>query len=155
MKLGFECKLYRGTPVSKAVDGTYPAGSVTVATANEVNSVKDVKLTLSPDEVEASNRKSKFKKYLSGMVDGGIEMDFDHDSADPHQQAIMECAFTDKILPLYIELDDGVGLEADFEIFMKESNQPLAETQKISFTAKPSADAGREPEFRGADGDET
>lgn len=150
-KLGFECKLYRGTPVSKGDDGKYQAGFVAATEENEVNSVKDTKLTMAPDEVEASNRKSKFKKYLSGMVDGGIEMDFDHDSADPHQQAIMQCAVTDKILPIYIELDEGIGLEADFEIFMKESNQPLQETQKISFTAKPSANAGREPEFHGGD----
>ena len=142
MKLGFECKLLRGEP------------GVTGDTATlEVKTVKDTSLLYTPDQIEVKNRTSKYKRYLAGMIDSGIEVEFDYDTTDVHCMAFLEASVEGTILPLYIEfeegneINDGIGLDADFEIFLSNSDQPLAELQKVAFTCKPSAKADREPNF--------
>lgn len=139
MKLGFECKLFRGDPLED--------GAVSATADIEVTSVKDVTLSHKADEVEASTRASQYKKYLQGMIDGGIDIPFNYDSEDIHCMAFLTAAIERKMLPLYVELDDGIGLDADFEVFIQNSEQPLTETEKVTFSCKPSARAGREPEF--------
>lgn len=136
IKIGFDCKLYRGEPGVTGATGTI-----------EVPTVKDTTLSHAADQIEASNRGSRYKKYLQGMIDGGIEVSFDYDTADTHCMAFLEASVERSLLPVYVELDEGIGLDADFEIFLNQSEQPLADTQKISFTCKPSAKAGREPAF--------
>ena len=139
MKIGFDCKLYRGDPLDD--------GAVSATGDIEVTTAKDVTLSHKADEVEASNRSSRYKKYLQGMIDGGIEVPFDYDTGDEHCMAFFTAALERKLLPLYVELDEGIGLDADFEIFMTNTDQPLAETEKITYSCKPSARAGREPDF--------
>lgn len=131
--MGFECKLYRGAVGSTA--------------SIEADTVKDVKPIYTPDEVEASNRKSKFKKYLQGMVDSGAEWDMDFDKDDPHCTAFLKAAVTSGALAIKVELDEGWYFDADCVIFMKENNQALADVQKVGFTAKPWANSPREPQF--------
>lgn len=133
MNLGFECKLYRGTAGVKA--------------ATEVTTAKDVSPGFTADQVEASNRASSYKKYLQGMIDAGVEFNFDFDATDAHCMAFLTAAVNRTDLAVYVELATGVGLDMDCCIFTSSLDQPLADTQKISFTAKPSARAGREPNF--------
>lgn len=137
MKLGFDCKLYRSEP------GVITGEPATI----EVTTVKDTSLVHLSDAVEILNRSSRYKKYLQGMIDSGIEVNFDFDSEDAHCMMFLEAAVEGTLLPLYVELDDGIGLDADFEVFMQELSQPLSELESLAFNCKPSAKAGREPNF--------
>ena len=131
--MGFECKMFRGA---------------TGATATiECKTVKDVKPIFTPDEVEASNRASKFKKYLQGMVDSGAEWDMDFDKNDAHCAAFPKAAVTGGALAIKVELDEGWYFDADCVIFLKDNTQSLADVQKVSFSAKPWANATRDPQF--------
>lgn len=131
--LGFECKLYRGAAGAKA--------------STEVTTAKDVTPGHTTDPVEASNRASAYKKYLQGMIDAGVEFNFEFDKDDAHCMAFLTAAVGRTDLAVYVELAVGVGLDMDCCIFTNSLDQPLADSQKISFSAKPSAKAGREPAF--------
>ncbi len=142
MKIGFECKLYRGDPGVHGITATI-----------EVDTVKDTSLLYAAGPIEVKNRTSKYKKYLQGMIDSGIEVSFDFDETDAHCMAFLEASAEKTLLPLYIEFEEpvdaylGIGLDADFAIFFTNADQPLAELETASFTCKPSAKATREPVF--------
>ena len=133
MNLGFECKLYRGAAGTKG--------------ATEVTTAKDVTPGHAADQIEASNRASAYKKYLQGMIDAGVEFNFDFSKDDAHCMAFLTAAVNRTDISVYVELAAGVGLDMDCCIFCGSLDQPLADSQKISFSAKPSAKAGREPIF--------
>ncbi|MDD5728827.1 MAG: hypothetical protein PHV59_09700 [Victivallales bacterium] len=133
MKAGFECKLYRGAAGAKAT--------------TEVDTAKDVTPGHDIDQVEASNRKSAYKKYLQGMVDAGVEWAMDFDKNDAHCMAFLAAAINRTDLAIYAELDTGIGLDMDCRIFTSAFEQPLSDSEKITFQAKPSATAAREPNF--------
>ncbi len=131
--LGFECKLYRGTAGTKG--------------ATEVTTAKDVTPAHAADQIEASNRASAYKKYLQGMVDAGVEWNMEFDKDDAHCMAFLTAAVNRTDISIYVELAVSVGLDMDCCIFCNNLDQPLADSQKISFSAKPSAKATREPAF--------
>lgn len=142
MKLGFECKLYRGEPGVAGVTATI-----------EAKTVKDTSLLYTSDQVEVINRTSKYKKYIAGMIDAGIEVNFDFDETDTHCMAFLEASVEKTMLSLYIEFEEpvdlylGIGLDADFVISLSNAEQPLAERQKVGFTCKLASKSTREPNF--------
>ena len=131
--IGFELKLFRGTSGTKA--------------ATEVTTAKDVTPAHKADEVEASDRRSMYKKYIQGMIEAGVEFNFDFDKNDAHCMAFLAASINRTDISVYVELAAGVGLDMDACIFINSSDQPLAETEKISFNAKPSAKSSRGPNF--------
>ncbi|MEI8244628.1 MAG: hypothetical protein WCI51_02290 [Lentisphaerota bacterium] len=132
-QLGFELKLYRGTSGVKA--------------ATEVTTAKDVTPAHKADEVEASDRRSMYKKYMQGMIDAGVEFSFDFDKTDTHCMAFLAASVNRTDVSVYVELAAGVGLDMDACIFWQNSEQGLADVEKISFSAKPSAKSSRGPNF--------
>lgn len=131
--MGFECKLYRGTAGTKA--------------ATLVDSAKDVTPAHNADQVEASDRKSAYKKYLQGMIDAGVEASMDFNKDDTHCMAFMTASVNRTDISIYVEMAVGVGLDMDCCVFIQNLEQPLADSQKVSFLFKPSAKATREPIF--------
>ena len=100
IKLGFECKLYIGT-----------AGS---APSTEAKSVTDVQVPFESSAVDATTRRTgKFKTYIPGMIDTGLEFKIHADEDDSILSAIRTAYFNRGAIAIKVDLGDGYYFQSD------------------------------------------
>jgi hypothetical protein len=93
--IGGDCKLYYDS-----------ASSVASPTWVLIPKAQDVNLPDSLEEVEASARHSKEKKYLGGQQDMGIEFGYLYDTADDTVFAFLRTAYINRT-PIQVAEADG------------------------------------------------
>lgn len=135
LKLGFEAKMYIG-----------PAGSTPTT---EAKNIKDLTINLESAEVDVSSRASgKFKIYLPGLVDAGLEFKMNVDEDDTTLTTIRTAWLARTPIAAKVELGDGMAFDADFIITNFNNEQPLEEALTYSVTMKPTmTDATRPPQI--------
>lgn len=123
-KLGFESKLFIGA-----------AGSTPT---NEAKNVKDVTLNLEAAEVDASTRKSgKFKVYISGRIDAGIEFKMNVDADDTTLPIIRAAWIGRSAIAVKVDLGDGMAFDTDAIVTNFTNEQADEEVITYSVTLKP------------------
>ena len=138
VKIGLECKLYRGTAGATA--------------ATEVKKVGDVTITLDKGEADVTTRDSNGWKQLRGTLkELSAEFNIKHDPTDATYLAFQDSYLNGTQLSLFFSDGDGNGPEADCEVFSFGEDQPLDGAVVNKVTVKPT-DAGRAPIWRGAGG---
>lgn len=135
LKLGFEAKLYIGA-----------AGSTPTT---EAKNVKDVTVNLESAEVDASSRVSgKFKIYLSGLIDAGIEFKMNVDADDAVLTIIRTAWLARSPIAVKVELGDGMAFDSDVIITNFTNEQTQEDVITYSVTLKPTmTDADRPPQI--------
>lgn len=124
LKLGFEAKLFIG------------AAGVTPTT--EAKNVKDVTINLESSEVDASSRQSgKFKIYLAGMIDAGIEFKMNVDADDPVLSTIRAAWLARNAIAVKVELGDGMAFDTDAIVTNFTNEQAQEDVISYSVTLKP------------------
>ena len=100
IKLGFECKLYIGT-----------AGS---APSTEAKSVTDVQVPFESSAVDSTTRRTgKFKTYVPGMIDTGLEFKIHSDEDDTILSTIRTAYFSRGAIAIKVDLGDGYYFQSD------------------------------------------
>ena len=141
IKLGLDCKLYRGE-----------AGST--AETLMVN-VKDVTLSLSTGTADITTRAAEgWRVSVATLKEGTISTTMLYDPEDADFQVVNDCFLNNKPLALFVTDGAGSGLDADFVVSQFEQAQNLEEGVTISVTFNPTL-AGRAPRYVVAGGDES
>lgn len=132
LKLGFESKLYIGA-----------AGSTP---STEAKNVKDLTLNLESAEVDVSSRQSgKFKIYLSGLIDAGLEFKMNVDPDDATQTTIRTAWLARTAIAAKVDLGDGKAFDSDWIVTNFNNEQPLEEAIAYSVTLKPTMTSADRP----------
>ena len=140
-KIGFEAKIFYGVAGTKA--------------ATELKHVADsVSLNIEKGSAEVAVRSSGWKKVLSGLKDASVEFTLAGDTSDAGFQAVQNAFFNDTPIALFIadSAENGVGLDADFEVISFNRTEGLEEVINYAVNVKPSANSAREPIWAGATG---
>lgn len=136
-KTGREAKAYRN-------DGTWASPSWL-----ELENARDLSLAYDADFPEVSSRASKHKKYLQGMIDSPIEMDFVYDQSDADCVALLDAALNDTNIEIAIMDGDiavagAEGLRAEWKVGFNRA-EPLTEGMTITFALRIAADSSNAP----------
>lgn len=136
--IGFSCVLSRNT-------GTYGAPVWAV-----VENVRDATLKLEGSAADASTRFSRFREYVPGMLDVGLEFEANWDPSDTDFSTFLDAYTGSSSVPLLI-LDGGSavsgseGIRGEFLIESCTRNEPLGETVTASIVCKPIKNANAAP----------
>lgn len=135
LKLGFESKLYIG-----------PAGATATT---EAKNVKDVTLDLESAEVDASSRASgKFKIYIQGRIDAGLEFKMNVDEDDTTLSTIRTAWLNRTAIAVKVDLGDGMAFDTDAIVTKFTNEQPDEEIISYSVSVKPTmVSADRPPQI--------
>ena len=124
IKLGFECKLYIGT-----------AGS---APATELKSISDVSLTLESSAVDATTRRTgKFKTYIPGMIDCGLEFKIHADADDANLTTLRTQWLARGAIAVKVDLGDGSYFQSDMIIENFSNDQATEDIVAYNVSLKP------------------
>jgi hypothetical protein len=124
MDLSLDAKLYRGT-----------AGSTATI---EVNTVKDVSVSIKKGEAKISSRASRWALVKGALKEAELSVEFNSDATDLHLQALIEAFVGDVPIALYITpREGGEGLDADFEVMSMDDDEKLEEGVVYKFSIKP------------------
>jgi len=132
--LGLSAKLYRNT-------GTYDT-----PTWQEITLVKDVKLTLSKGEADATTRAAGgWKQSVATLKEASLELELVWDPSDQSLTALRDAYLNNT--PVDLAVMDGPmqpgtgktsqGLRALWDVFSFDRNEPLEEVLTVSVTLKP------------------
>ena len=137
IKLGLDCKLYRGTAGTSA--------------ATLMKNVKDVTVSLESGEADITTRAANgWRVSKATLKEGSLEFVMNYDTEDADMLAIQQAYFNNTAIALFASDGDGSGLDADFSITSFSIEQPLEEAMTVSVTAKPTnigGTAGRAPQW--------
>ena len=135
LQLGFEAKMFVG-----------PAGSTPTT---EAKNVKELTINLESAEVDATSRASgKFKIYLPGLIDAGLEFKMNVDEDDTILTTIRTAWLARTPIAAKVELGDGMAFDADFIITNFTNEQSLEDVVAYSVTMKPTmTDTDRPPQI--------
>lgn len=129
--LGMNAKMYRNT-------GTYAS-----PTWSEIDSVKDVTLSLETGEADVTTRAAGgWRESIATLRDASLEFEMVYDSAGTHFAAI-KTAFTAGTNIEFLVLDGdnatsgSQGLRAEMSIMSFSRNEALEEALSVSVSAKP------------------
>jgi predicted secreted protein len=134
VKLGLDCKLFRGA-----------AGE----TATElVENIKDVSLNMETSEADVTTRKANgWKLSLATLKDASVECTVLFDTEDEDYNFFCDAFMNKTPIALFITDGDGTGLDADFSVTNFSMEQPLEEAVSVSVTFKPTM-VTRGPEWK-------
>ena len=130
-RMGFEGKLYYGTPGAEG--------------ATELTIARKVNYTIEPDLADISDRGSLVNLSDVAGLTIGLEFEINNQDTDPAVAALRTAILTGAALALRTkDKASGWGLNADFVMGTKE-DQDLRDAQRITITASPTDKAGRAP----------
>ena len=124
IKLGLDCKLYRGEA------GENPE----ILMVN----VKDVTLGLSTGTADITTRAAQgWRVSVATLKEGTISTSMLYDPDDADFAAVNDCFLHNKPLALFVSDGEGSGLLADFVVSQFEQTQNLEEGVGVSVTFNP------------------
>ena len=124
IKLGFECKLYIGT-----------AGS---APSTEAKSVTDVQVPFESSAVDATTRRTgKFKTYIPGMIDCGLEFKIHADADDANLTTLRTQWLARGAIAVKVDLGDGTYFQSDMIIENFSNDQATEDIVAYTVSMKP------------------
>ena len=134
VKLGLDCKLFRGEAGTTA--------------AELVENIKDVSLNMESSEADVTTRKADgWKLSVATLKDASIEATILYDTEDEDYNAFCNAFMNKTPVALFVTDGDGTGLDADFSITNFSMEQPLEEAVTVSVTFKPTM-VSRKPEWK-------
>lgn len=136
--IGFSCVLSRNT------------ASYATPTWVVVENVRDATLKLEGSAADASTRFSRFREYVPGMLDAGLEFEANWDPSDADFAAFLDAYTGSTTLELLIldgpsATNGSEGIRASFLVESCTRNEPLGETVTASIVCKPAKNADAAP----------
>lgn len=123
-KLGFEAKLFIGT-----------AGA---APSDELTNITDVSISLESPEVDVTARNSgKFKTYIPGMIDAGVEFSIFADADDTKLTQLRTAWLARTAIAVKVELGDNAFFQSDMIVSNFSNDQQTEEAISYQVTLKP------------------
>ena len=124
IKLGLDCKLFRGT-----------AGS----TANtEMTNVKNVTLNIEKGEADSTTRAAAgWKMSIATLKEASIEFEMLYDPTDADFLALQSAFFGGTAISIFVSDGSGGGLDCDAVVMNFNIDQSLEEAVTVSVTLKP------------------
>ena len=124
IKLGFENHLYIGS-----------AGS---AAATELKNITDVAVNLESAEVDVTARNSgKFKTYIPGMIDAGLEFKIFADADDSSLTTLRNAWLGRSAISVKCELGDNAFFQSDMIVTNFTNDQATEAATAYSVSMKP------------------
>jgi len=131
------------------IDAIIYYGTAGTTAAGELENVRDVTVSCTRAEADASSRSSSWKLTMGGLLDVSVSFDLileiDNTGFDALNAAYMS---NTAIALLILDKASGEGPDADFVITEFSRNEPMGETISYNVTAKPAATA-RAPSWEG------
>lgn len=137
IKVGLECKMYRGA-----------AGAIASIL---VKNIKDVTLNLENEEADVTTRAAEgWHMFVATLKNGSVEFAMNYDPDDADLAAITAAWNNRTPIALFVSDGEGNGLDADFVITQYNISEPLTEAREVSVTARPTnigGASGRAPNY--------
>ena len=129
IKLGLDCKLFRGTAGTTA--------------ATEMKNVKNVTLNLEKAEADITTRAaSGWRVYAGTLKEASIEFEMLYDTEDADFTAILNAFLEGTALSMFVSDGSGNGLDCDVVITNCGQDQQLEEGVNVNVTARPTVTGG-------------
>ena len=127
---GYGWKIYQNTgthatPVWELITGT-----------------RDINVPFSADELDDSSRDSRYKKFLSGMIDLSVTFQMRYHSQNPDHTDLITKFFDQDVFEIAV-MDGDIatagtqGVRAYCQLFSSSLSLPLADNSVADFAAKP------------------
>lgn len=140
---GFECKMYIADIEPSEYDpDTLPSAEV----LSEIKNARDVSISGSAEELDASARYSDEKKYYPGMFDNGIEFDYEYirggEGVDPVFDVIEAARLAREPLCVItatgdIEVAGNIWEQNWYYVFKGDTDEGMGNTRTKKYSLKP------------------
>ncbi len=127
---GYGWKIYQNT-------GTHAAPVWELITGT-----RDINVPFTADELDDSSRDSRYKKFLSGMIDLSVTFQMRYHSGNPDHTDLVTKFFGQTVFEIAV-IDGDIatagnqGVRAYCQLFSSSLSLPLADNSVVDFTAKP------------------
>lgn len=127
---GYGWKIYQNT-------GTHAAPVWELITGT-----RDINVPFTADELDDSSRDSRYKKFLSGMIDLSVTFQLRYHSGNPDHTDLITKFFNQDVFEIAV-MDGDIataghqGVRAYCQLFSSSLSLPLADNSVVDFTAKP------------------
>jgi predicted secreted protein len=127
---GYGWKIYQNT-------GTYASPVWALITGT-----RDINVPMTADELDDSSRDSRYKKFLSGMIDLGVTFQMRYhlenaDHTDLLNKFFAQTVFEIAVVNGDISVSGTEGIRAFVQLFSNSISLPLGDNSNVDFSAKP------------------
>jgi hypothetical protein len=113
-----------------------------------ITGTRDITVPMTADELDDSSRDSLYKKFLSGMIDLGVDFQMRYHSGNPDHTTLINNFFNQTVFQIAVVDGDistvgSQGVKFFCQLFSNSISLPLGDNSNVDFTAKPAyADEG-------------
>ncbi len=127
---GYGWKIYQNTGTSAA-----PVWALITGT-------RDISVPFTADELDDSSRDSRYKKFLSGMIDLSVTFQMRYHSGNPDHTDLINKFFDQDVFEIAV-MDGEIattgsqGVRCYVQLFSASITLPLADNSVVDFSARP------------------